>query len=317
MELQTIVKLSSKDPFRFDYGSKLLLFGSCFAEHIGAKLDYYNFRNFCNPFGILFHPLAIEQAITAAINQKEYQKEELFFLNEQWHSFDAHSQFSETEGEELLSNLNMAVSNTNNDLNEASHLIISLGTAWVYRHIDSDRIVANCHKMPQKKFLKQLLSVEEVAESLDATIRLVRSVNSKISIIFTVSPVRHIKDGIIENNRSKAHLISAVHQVLSPRDNTHYFPSYEILMDELRDYRYYQRDMLHPAALAVDHIWEKFRDVWIHPDAETTMQEVASIRKAKAHRPFNPTAQEHQNFLEQLQKKMETLKKEFPFMSFE
>ena len=155
MNIQTTVSLSKNDPFQLDYTSKIVLFGSCFAEHIGSKLAYYNFQNVCNTFGILFHPLAIERQITAAINQKVYQEEALFLLDEQWHSFDVHSKMSAQKSEKVLSNLNKAVLETNEQLTKATHLILSLGTAWVYRHIESDTVVANCHKMAQKKFLKE------------------------------------------------------------------------------------------------------------------------------------------------------------------
>ncbi len=316
MDVQTTVKLQPKDPFQLDYHSKVLLFGSCFAENIGSKLAYYNFQYLCNPFGILFHPEAIERQITAAINQKEYGKEELFFLNEQWHSFDVHSKLSADKSADLISNLNEAIKQTNNYIKEATHLFISLGTAWVYRHIESDTVVANCHKIAQKKFLKELLSVEEITQSLEGIIRLVRSINPSVSIILTLSPVRHIKDGMIENNRSKAHLLAALHQLVAPRNNVHYFPSYELLMDELRDYRYYHRDMVHPSDLAIDYIWEKFQNVWVHASTETTMKQVDTIRKGLDHKPFNPKSQDYQDFKEELQKKMETLKERFPFMSF-
>ncbi len=317
MDIQTTVDLPKQDPYRFSYDSKIVLFGSCFAQHIGTKLAYFNFQSLCNPFGILFHPLAIEKLITAAINQKEYQEDELFFLNEQWHSFDAHSKLSTQKKEELISNLNAALQSTNNYIREASHLFISLGTAWVYRHIESDAVVANCHKIPQKNFLKELLSVDQITNSLEATISLIRSINPRISILLTVSPVRHIKDGLIENNRSKAHLLAAEHRLVSPRQNIHYFPSYELLMDELRDYRFYNRDMIHPNDLAIDYIWEKFQNTWMAPEAVATTEEVAAIRKAQAHKPFNPKGSEYQNFLEKLQKKMETLQERFPYMSFD
>lgn len=316
MDVQTTVKLSSKNPFQLDYDSKVLLFGSCFAENIGSKLAYYNFQQLCNPFGILFHPEAIERQITAAINQKEYREEELFLLNEQWHSFDAHSKLSAHESADLISSLNKAVEQTNHYLKEASHLFISLGTAWVYRHIETDTVVANCHKIAQKNFLKELLSVEAIVQNLEASIRLARSINPTMSIILTVSPVRHLKDGMIENNRSKAHLLAALHQLVDPRNNVHYFPSYELLLDELRDYRYYDRDMVHPSDVAIDYIWEKFQRVWVHPATETTMKEVDSIRKGLAHKPFNPKSQDYQRFTQELQKKMETLQARFPFMSF-
>lgn len=316
MKLQTNIPLVPQQHNEIDYDSKLLLVGSCFTENIGAKLNYFKFQNVVNPFGILFHPKAIETLITNSINEKEFTEDDLFFLNEQWHSFDAHSRLSNSEKELLLEQLNESVDLTHQQIHESTHIIITLGTAWVYRHIKSGKIVANCHKVLQKKFLKEILSVDEIAESLEAIISLIRNVNSKSTIILTVSPVRHLKDGFIENNHSKANLISAVHKVVEPRKSIHYFPGYEIVLDELRDYRFYAEDMIHPNQMAIDYVWEKFQHVWISERASQTMQEVDSIQKGLIHKPFNPNSEQHQKFLSSINKKMETLQQVFPFMKF-
>ncbi len=316
MNLQTHISLSKEKYHPIDYDSKLLLIGSCFSENIGKKLNFFKFRTVQNPFGILFHPKAIEQLITNAINKKEYTEDTIFNTNERWHSFDAHSNLSNTNKEQLLANLNTQLSLTLAQLHTATHIAITLGTAWVYRFIETDTIVANCHKIPQKKFLKELLSVNEIAESLDAIIALIRSVNPKATIIFTVSPVRHLKDGFIENQQSKAHLIAAIHQVVDPKKNNHYFPSYEIMMDELRDYRFYAEDMIHPNQTAINYIWEKFATVWITENAHLTMKEVASIQNGYNHKPFNPNSEQHQQFLKSLVSKTTALQKKFPFIEF-
>ena len=239
MNLQTIIPLKKQQHNQLDYNSKIMLFGSCFSEHIGEKFKYYKFQTTINPFGILFHPLAIENLITKVINKDYYSKEDLHFQNEQWCCLEAHSKLNQTTQVELLALLNSQIDETYNQLKSASHVVITLGTSWVYRLIESDKIVANCHKLPQKQFLKELLSVEQIAESLEAIISLVKSINSNISFLFTVSPVRHIKDGFVENTQSKSHLLAAIHLVVEPRVQLYYFPSYEIMMDELRDYRFY------------------------------------------------------------------------------
>ncbi|WP_456439517.1 GSCFA domain-containing protein, partial [Psychroserpens sp.] len=244
MELQTKLSLKPQLHNQIDYNSKIGLFGSCFSEHIAEKFSYYKFQKFDNPFGILFHPLAIENLIVNAINEKQYSEDDIFFHNEQWHCFEAHSKLSRTSKEELLKTLNTQVKATSAFLNDASHIVITLGTAWAYRLIETDNFVANCHKIPQKKFLKELLSVDAITESLEAIVSLIKSINSNVSIVFTVSPVRHIKDGFVENTQSKSHLISAIHQLVEPRKQLYYFPSYEIMLDELRDYRFYKDDML-------------------------------------------------------------------------
>ena len=181
MNLQTIVPLKKEVKNSIDYNSKILLLGSCFSENIGDKLNYFKFQTNQNPFGILFHPKAIENLVTNAINKKKYLPEDLIFQNERWHCFDAHSSLSSADKNELLANLNSAITATNKKLKEATHVIITLGTSWVYRFIETDTIVANCHKIPQKKFLKKLLSVDEVTKSLKTTIALLKSVNKTVT----------------------------------------------------------------------------------------------------------------------------------------
>ncbi|MBE7629893.1 GSCFA domain-containing protein [Tenacibaculum piscium] len=316
MKLQTQLSLKKQAHHLIDYNSKLFLLGSCFSENIGDKLSYYKFQSTQNPFGILFHPKAIEKLITDAINQKKYTEEAVFYHNESWHCFDAHSSISSLDKNEVLENLNTASSATFTQLKNASHLIITLGTSWIYREISSDTIVANCHKIPQKNFTKKILSIAEITESLSEIITLTKSVNPDIAILFTVSPVRHLKDGFIENQQSKAHLLSAIHQVTDIKKNVYYFPSYEIMMDELRDYRFYAQDMIHPNTTAINYIWEKFIAVWIAENTQKTMKEVDIIQKGLAHRSFNPTSEAHQKFLKNIAQKKETLQKAFPFIQF-
>ncbi len=293
---------------QIDYDSNLLLLGSCFTKNIGSKFEYFKFQNFINPFGILFHPKAIEKLITDSINQKEYTDADVFFHNERWHSFDAHSDLSNLSKKMLLQNLNDATATMHQQLNNTSHLIITFGTSWVYRQIESDTIVANCHKITQKKFLKELLTVDENTESIENIIALVKSVNPAIEIIFTVSPVRHLKDGFTENSLSKAHLISAIHQVIGPRNHTHYFPSFEIMMDDLRDYRFYKSDMIHPNETAIEYIWNQFKNTWVSDNSFELMDKIDTIQKGLTHRPFNKESEQHQLFLKNLQLKIEALK---------
>lgn len=310
MNFRTNIQLQ-KERNQIDYNSKLLLIGSCFSENIYHKLNYFKFNAFSNPFGILFNPIVIEALISNAINQKEYTKKDVFQLNERWHCFDAHSNLSSIDKVELLSNLNNAITLTNHQLKKATHIIITLGTSWVYRFIETDTIVGNCHKVPQKKFLKELLSVEEINASLENMCALIKDFNPTINIIFTVSPVRHLKDGFVENSVSKAHLLAAVHQLEDKRKQLYYFPSYEIMLDDLRDYRFYTSDMVHPNETAINYIWEQFQKVWISESANTIMKEVNTIQKGLAHKPFNPTSQNHKKFLIDLQNKVTSLKNNY------
>jgi len=315
MDFRTNIQLQ-KESNQIDYNSSLVLIGSCFSENISKKLNYSKFNTYSNPFGILFNPKAIETLITNAINLKEYTEKDIFNLNERWHCFDAHSDLSNSNKNELLSNLNTAIKSTNKQLETASHIIITLGTAWTYRFIETDSFVGNCHKVPQKKFLKELLSVKKIIASLENLITLIKSVNPKVNIIFTVSPVRHLKDGFVENMQSKGQLLTAIHQIIDKREQLYYFPSYEIMMDDLRDYRFYNSDMVHPNETAVNYIWEQFKNVWIDENAASIMKEIDSIQKGLAHKPFNPNSEQHQQFLITLQEKINILQNKFPSINF-
>ncbi|MFD2824386.1 GSCFA domain-containing protein [Lacinutrix iliipiscaria] len=319
MKLQTQIPLKKQLNNLIDYHSNILLLGSCFVENIGKKIEYYKFQNVLNPLGILFHPKALECLITNAIEGKVYSEEDVFFHNEQWHCFEAHSKLSSSSKDELLQHLNTQIKSANHQILSATHIVITLGTAWVYKHIKSGFSVANCHKVPQKQFIKELLSVDEIIALLQSITSKIREVNSKASIVFTVSPVRHLKDGFVENTRSKAHLITAIHQLLSLRAQSrglHYFPSYEIMMDELRDYRFYKEDMIHPNDVAVNYIWEKFQSVWISSEAQKIMSDVESIQKGIQHKPFNLKSEAHLQFIQQLKQKQKDLQSKFSHIVF-
>jgi len=315
MKLQTKIPLKRKTQDLIDYQSKILLLGSCFSENIGDKLSYFKFQSTQNPFGILFHPKAIENLITNTSNKKVYSSDDLIYQNEIWHSFDAHSSLSSASENELLNKLNVAISLTNKKIKEASHIVITLGTSWVYRYIETDTIVANCHKIPQKKFLKELLSVSEISESLARSISLIKSINSDAAVIFTISPVRHLKNGFIENTQSKSHLIAAIHTLVNKQDVS-YFPSYEIMMDELRDYRFYAEDMIHPNKTAINYIWRKFIDTWFSEETKSIMKEIDEIQKGLLHRPFHEDSKLHQQFLLKLEQKKSSLQERLPFINF-
>ncbi|MGB2528061.1 GSCFA domain-containing protein [Flagellimonas sp. SN16] len=319
MKLQTIVPLQ-KAEYPIDYSSKILLLGSCFVENMGSRLEYFKFQQLQNPFGILFHPLALENLMERALGDKTYQEDEVFEQNGIWHCFDAHSDLNAHSREALLNHLNQRLQETETGLKNTTHMIITLGTAWVYKNIASRKVVANCHKVPQKEFVKRLLTPEEIQSSLARLVDLVQQVNPKANHIFTVSPVRHLKDGFVENQQSKSHLITALHSVLSSRAQSRdvsYFPAYEIMMDELRDYRFYGKDLVHPNELAVEYIWEKFKDTWISPDCYSVMDEVDSVQKGLQHRPFNPDSEAHQTFRKSLRTKITYLQERYPFMKFE
>jgi lysophospholipase L1-like esterase len=302
-----------------DYNSKIVSLGSCFAENMGEKFQYFKFENTINPFGIIFNPVSIEKIIDKVINRIEYTEEDIFFYNERWHCFDVHSDLSNANKEELLENLNQILLATKQQLQKATHVIITYGTSWIYRKNENNEIVANCHKVPQKQFSKELLSTEIIKESIKKTIDLIHSANPNCNIIFTISPVRHIKDGFVENQVSKANLITAIHDKLSTerlKRNTEYFPSYEIMMDELRDYRFYAEDMLHPNSVAIDYIWKRFKETTISETAFSTMDAVESIQRSLSHKPFNPNSESHLKFEAKLKEKITKLVSQYSFMKF-
>jgi hypothetical protein len=318
MQFTTQIPIPAGD-HSIDYNSRVVSLGSCFAVNIGQKLNYFKFRNITNPFGILFHPEALEKFIGFAVNKKTFIEADIFYHNERWHCFDAHSDLSYPEKEVLLQRLNTAAASSHEELKSATHIIITLGTAWVYRSIETRNLVANCHKVPQKQFTKELLSTEAIKQSLHTILSLLEQVNPNLNVIFTVSPVRHIKDGFAENQWSKSNLISALHNTLSTvncQPSTSYFPSYEIMMDELRDYRFYAEDMVHPNQIAINYIWERFTQAWITPDAQKTMEQADSIQKGLQHRSFNPESEQHKAFLLKLQDKIKSLKQQYPHISF-
>ncbi|POY38234.1 GSCFA domain-containing protein [Flavobacterium alvei] len=316
MQFRTKISIPQSD-FPIDYDSKILSLGSCFAVNMAEKFDYFKFENTCNPVGILFHPLAIEKLIDFAVSGKQFCAEDVFFHNERWHCFDVHSDCSHSNKDELLLNLNTILESTRLQITESTHVIITYGTSWVYRNIATKEIVANCHKVPQKQFGKELLSVGAIEKSIQNTLDLIQKVNPKATIIFTVSPVRHLKDGFVENQQSKAHLITAIHTAINQQLSTNnYFPSYEIMMDELRDYRFYAEDMIHPSQVAIDYIWQRFSETSISEESLSVMKEVETIQKGLQHRPFNPNSESHQQFLSKLQDKMMQIQKQFPQIQF-
>ena len=316
MHFRTTIPISKSNNL-IDYNSKIVSLGSCFAENMGDKFHYYKFQNFINPFGIIFNPVSIEKIIHKAINGTLFSEEDVFYFNERWHCFDVHSDLSNSNKEELLNNLNALIKSTNQQITVATHFIITYGTSWVYRNLERDAIVASCHKVSQKQFIKELLSVDEIEKNIANTIKLIHDVNPNCNIIFTVSPVRHIKDGFVENQWSKANIISALHGTFDFRLSTiNYFPSYEIMMDELRDYRFYAEDMLHPNQVAIDYIWKRFVETTISETAFAVMEEVESIQKSLSHKPFNPNSESHLKFESKVREKITKLEDQYSFMKF-
>lgn len=301
---------------KINHQHNLLLVGSCFTEQVGAKLAGHKFTVHQNPNGILFNPVSISKSISSYIDNRHYGEDDLFYQNESWNSWQHHSRFSNANKETCLSNINESQTSAYEFLKNADWLLVTLGSAFVYQ-LNNNEVVANCHKVPTDKFIKRLLSVDEVLFELQNTIEKTLAFNPSLHIIFTISPVRHLRDGFVENNRSKATLIHAVHQLVEKNNACFYFPAYELVIDDLRDYRFYAEDMVHPNYAATNYVWEKFITTCIDLPSQHLMKEIAVIMAAKNHKPFNPASVQHKNFLETNLERVKKLRLQYPYINFE
>ena len=308
-----------------NHKDKLMLTGSCFTEQIGNKLEQYKFQVLDNPNGILFNPVSIVRSLCSYIENKQYTEADLFYHNECWHSWEHHSRFSDPDKQKCLQIINDSQKAAHHFLKGADWLLITLGSAFVYETsplapLREERgkeniVVANCHKVPTDKFNKRLLAAEEVIQMLQQLQKQLSAFNPRLKIIFTISPVRHLRDGFVENNRSKACLINAVHQVTNA--NSFYFPAYELVIDDLRDHRFYAEDMVHPNYAATNYVWGKFIATCIDEPSQQLMKEIAVIVAAKNHKPFNPTSEQHKKFLQTHLEKVKKLQQQFSYINLE
>ena len=308
----------SPRPFgtKIGHSQKILLTGSCFTEQIGNKLTQHKFSVLDNPNGILFNPVSIARSISSYIENNQFCESQLFYQNECWNSWEHHSRFSHPDKNTCLQVINASQSAANLFLKTADWLLITLGSAFVYER-DDKNVVANCHKVPTDKFNKRLLSTDEVIAALQNMQDQLLQFNPAIKIIYTISPVRHLRDGFIENNRSKATLIHAVHRLIEANLNTFYFPAYELVIDDLRDYRFYAEDMVHPNHAATNYVWEKFVAACINEGSQQLMKEISVIVAAKNHKAFNPGSEQHKKFLQTNLEKVKKLQQQFSYINFE
>ncbi|AZQ44759.1 GSCFA domain-containing protein [Nonlabens ponticola] len=267
-----------KHPLPIDHDSHVVLLGSCFTDHMYRKLRYYGFDAVSNPFGILFNPFSISHLVSKSI-QDDFKLDDV----ESTFSYLAHSDIAGDDPDAVLTELQTAGKKLKESLNKATHVIITLGTSWIYELKESSQIVASCHQQPQKLFDKRLLKIDEINQSLNKLIDLIQGL-TQASILFTVSPVRHTRDGMVENQRSKARLHEAIQQQVDAK-RAYYFPSYELFMDDLRDYRFYDRDMIHPNEIGVDYVWLRFRESVINQNTATAIKALEKLRKLEQHRP--------------------------------
>ena len=316
MQFRTPVELPDGS-WQISHSDPLLLMGSCFSEHIGQLLVENKFTCDVNPFGVLYNPASMARALGELCDGKVYAASDLVCRRGEWHSMMHHGSFSAADPAECLARINRRLSEGAARLREAKWLILTWGTARVYEWEGDGRVAGNCHKFPAREFCRRLLTSEEIIASHRSLIQRLLTLNPALQILLTVSPIRHAKDGMHGNQVSKATLLLAADALCDCFPNVcHYFPSYEIVMDELRDYRFYADDMLHPSPIAVAYVWECFSQIFT-PGTRTCIQQWESIRKALAHRPFHPETEEYRTFLRQILLKIEAMKEKFPYLDVE
>ena len=292
----------------------MLLMGSCFASEMGLRLlQRAKFDVDLNPFGVLYNPLSIAEALCDIMDGRHYTADDLFCHEGLWHSWMHHGDFSGAEVEEVLAHINRRLSAAHRRLPQLQRVVLTLGSAYVYRLADSGRVVGNCHKMPERTFRRERLTVEEVTEALSAAIERLLSICPEVKLLLTVSPIRHLRDGLHENQLSKGTLLLAA-DALCKRfpGQLFYLPIYEVMMDELRDYRYYADDLVHPSSLALEYIWNTLIDKCFTDEAKAILQECEAISKALQHRPLHPESEAYKRFLEQTLLKIERLNRKIP-----
>lgn len=305
-------------PVSIQHRDKVLLSGSCFTEHIGNRMQETKMQVLNNSNGILFNPMSIAAGLIAAINGKVYTPADLFYANETWNSWDFHSRFSHTDPGEALMTMNTAMADTTAFLKQAQWLIITFGSAYQYFTTGSAGIenygVANCHKAPANWFEKRLLTVTEMQAKWSQLIGLLQQYNPSLRLIFTVSPVRHTRDGLAENNRSKARLLELAHSLTEDHEQCRYFPAYELVVDVLRDYRFFEQDMVHPNSLATQYVWEQFVDAYMHVEDKQLMQKIKEITTAVQHRPRFPQTEAAALFRQNMLHKTKNLQEQYPYL---
>jgi hypothetical protein len=323
MEFHLPITIKSPET-KIRYPDKILLTGSCFTEHIGQALAEHKFSVLQNPNGILFDPHSVCKSIQSYISNYQYRSEELFYLNEVWNSWNHHSRFSHINKDECLKSINESQQAAYNFLKDAGWLIITLGSSFNYllkeeasQNLPSGgKGIANCHRAPAQWFEKNLMAIDEIKSLLENTCLMLKEFNPALKIIFTISPVRHIRDGVVENNRSKARLIEAVHHMVKKFQGLYYFPAYELVIDVLRDYRFYDVDMVHPNYPATEFVMEKFRESFIDSASQQLMDEIRKLVIARKHKPFQAATNAHKEFLKAHLIKTKELQEKYSYLDF-
>ncbi|MFN3403128.1 MAG: GSCFA domain-containing protein [Cytophagaceae bacterium] len=303
MHFRTEINIPKSD-WTFDHQSQILTIGSCFSDVIGTTLKSYKFPTLVNPFGTIFNPISLFKLLNASIDNS-YLHQDYFIQNgDIWYNYDFHSSLSSSFKNELFEMIRGKITEVHEFLKTAEVITITLGSAFVYRLLPNGEIISNCHKKPASFFQKELLKVEDITSAFEHFNIKLNQLNPNVKVIFTVSPVRHIKDTLVLNNVSKSTLVLATHQICEKYNNCYYFPSYEIMMDDLRDYRFYKDDFLHPTTFAEKYIWEKFITTFTNENTQEIIRKWETIASAIMHKPFHPESTAHQQFLKDTLKKL-------------
>ena len=315
MKLMLDIEIKSP-PKKIAYTDNIFLIGSCFTDHIGGRLNELKFSVLQNPNGILFDPVSVSKSLSSYIENKQYKQADLFYLHELWQSWNHHSIFSGMAAEEVINNINLSQSKAYNHLKKSNWLIITLGSSFSYRLTENQQPVANCHRAPGQWFEKHLLSSEETIQSLEECIEKLSFFNPALKIIFTISPVRHIRDGVVENNRSKARLIESIHYLAERYNHVFYFPAYELVIDVLRDYRFFDIDLVHPNYAATEFVFNKFQQSYIEEEAQVFIEEIKKVMNGFKHKPFQPQTESHKLFLQKTLSQVKSLQEKLPYLDF-
>lgn len=298
---------------KISYSHKMLFMGSCFAENIGRKMQEYKLDVNINPHGVLYNPESIAAALGSYISNKKAQENELFYTNGLWHSWQHHSRFSNPDKAACLKQINEQISAAHAFIKKAEWLFITFGSAFTYTHAAENKVVGNCHKIPQKEFTKSLQSVTGIVNDYTLLLAELKKINPALNIVFTVSPVRYVRDGVVENNVSKGILLQAVHE-LTKNNPALYFPAYELVIDDLRDYRFYDTDLVHPNGQAINYVFEKLKAAAFDDPAHQLFEKINDLLSAKKHRAFNEHTEQHKKFKAAYLQRCKDLQKEYPFL---
>ncbi|MFA7492907.1 MAG: GSCFA domain-containing protein [Proteiniphilum sp.] len=315
MDFRTIIDISVSD-IEINHSSRMMLFGSCFSENIGRKLLQFRFQVDVNPFGILYNPFSISAAMQRLLSATPFEESDLVFNNGLYHSLMHHGYFSSFDKTACLEGISERFESAVSQLEQTDLFLITFGSAYLYQWKENGEIAANCHKLPARLFRRFRLSVEEITEEWKKLISMLMAIRPDVKILFTVSPVRHWKEGAHENQISKSILHMAIDNLerLFP-GNVRYFPAYEIMIDELRDYRFYDEDMMHPSSFAIDYIWHLFGNTFFSVDTTKINKEWEQIRKAIEHRPLYPGTEAYNTFVKDTRRKLEAFRRRYPWIS--